>query len=106
MKRGENMLKKLMNKVRSVEWQTEDGEMKGKYLVIGNISFFKGQWDGFLFHVMGLGVTKAEKALGFSKSERITFYCLRWGITFYSKNTSYKDCLQYVVVTKDTPVYQ
>jgi hypothetical protein len=91
--------------LRKVKWETHDGEINGENLVIGNLVFFKGQWSGFLFHVMGLGLTKAEKTLGFPKSkDKFTFYCLRWGITFHSKGSSYLDDLRNVVITSDEPL--
>ena len=92
--------------LRKVKWQTDCGEIKGENLVIGNLVFFKGQWSGLLFHVMGLGLTKAEKTLGFPKNkEKTTFYCLKWGITFHRKGSSYLDDLRNVVITFDEPLF-
>lgn len=93
--------------MRVVKWQTDDGEMQGENLVLGKLVYFKGQWDGLLFHVMGLGLTKAEKALGFPKSkEKATFYCMKWGITLHRKHSTYLDDLRSVVITYDQSLFQ
>ncbi len=100
------MKQKIMNKLRKVEWQTHDGEIKGGYIVIGNLVFFKGLWEGLFFSLSGLGITKAEKLLdlGGKDCNTVTFYCLKWGISLHRNGTSYKDALRNVVVTSDEPV--
>ncbi|WP_066415311.1 hypothetical protein [Sutcliffiella cohnii] len=92
---------------RKVNWETHDGEIKGENIVLGKVVIFKGLWSGFLFHVLGLGLTKAEKSLRIPRNnEKLTFYCLRWGVTVHGKKSSYLDDLRNVVITYDEPLFK
>lgn len=53
--------------IKSIEWSTNwesNEQMKGKYLVFFNkFAISKGQWNGIMFNLEGLGLSKAERFL-------------------------------------------
>ncbi|KKE78649.1 hypothetical protein DTX80_17790 [Bacilli bacterium] len=90
--------------IRLVKWETEDKEIQGNRLVLFNrFSISKGQWDGFMFDLQGLGFSKSEKLLGLKKSNNITLYFLKWYISYDKEG--YKDSLRLVNITKDFKLF-
>lgn len=89
-------------------WKTEDKtEISINYLINDKIEFFKGKWDGFMFNLQGLGLYKYEREFlntkRFEIKSHVTFYFLKWGITFMKEN--YKEYYKNVDITEDQIVW-
>lgn len=89
--------------IRFVKWETdwlENEQTKGSSIILFNrFSISKGQWDGFMFSLEGLGFSKSEKLLGLKRSNKWTLYFLKWYFS-YNKN-GYEDNYRLVSIVKD-----
>lgn len=89
--------------IKIVEWCTDwtGDQIKGKYIVLFNcISLAKGQWNGLMFSIQGLGKSKTEKMLGLKRNlNNITLYFLKWYISYDKQG--YKDTLKNVNITNE-----
>lgn len=86
--------------LKLVKWETDDKEMNGsQHVWFNKITLFKGQWEGLLFSIEGLGISKSDKLLGLNikTSNVITVYFAKWGVSYNKRG--YEDTLRNVNVT-------
>lgn len=92
--------------IKIINWHTDwaSENMEGKYIVLFNrFAIAKGQWEGLMFDIQGLGKSKSEKLLGLEKvSKNITVYFLKWYFSYSKKG--YENMLKNVTITSERVV--